>query len=190
MRIRRRAYRNTIMLIRSSVLYGTMYRVASICFCIFQRCTSHRTMYMTYYTTYTWIRRDSVKAEYYLILHSIHHLFSFSILLRTEATDTKAASFTLRRRAMSGQFTHFNPACSETGDSATAMFLLSELVDVYSNCVVWELWRARCSQSTRREPHLLELLSCTIFHLPACISKCKLPRFLSRVSNRDFYAWQ
>jgi len=64
MRIRRRAYRNTIMLIRSSVLYGTMYRVASICFCIFQRCTSHRTMYMTYYRTYTWIRHDSVKAEY------------------------------------------------------------------------------------------------------------------------------
>jgi len=64
MRIRRRAYRNTIMLIRSSVLYGTMYRVASICFCISQRCTSHRTMYMTYYTTYTWMRHDSVKAEY------------------------------------------------------------------------------------------------------------------------------
>ena len=41
-----------------------MYRVALICFCIFQRCTSHRTMYMTYYTTYTWIRHDSVKAEY------------------------------------------------------------------------------------------------------------------------------
>ena len=64
MRIRRRAYRNTIMLIRSSVLYGTMYRVASICFCIFHRCTSHRTMYMTHYTTYTWIRHDSVKGEY------------------------------------------------------------------------------------------------------------------------------
>jgi len=68
MRIRRRAYRNTIMLIRSSVLYGTMCRVASICFCIFQRCTSHRTMYMTYCTTYTWIRHDSVKAEYDIIL--------------------------------------------------------------------------------------------------------------------------
>ena len=52
------------MLIRSSILYGMMYRVASICFCIFQRCTSHRTMYMTYYTTYTWIRHDSLKAEY------------------------------------------------------------------------------------------------------------------------------
>jgi len=26
-------------------MHGTMYRVASICFCIFQRCTSHRTMY-------------------------------------------------------------------------------------------------------------------------------------------------
>jgi hypothetical protein len=64
MRIWRRAYRNTIMLIRSSVWYGTMYRVASICFCMSQRCTSHRTMYMTYYTTYTWIRNDSVKAEY------------------------------------------------------------------------------------------------------------------------------
>jgi len=64
MRIRRRAYRNTIMLIRSSVLYGTLYRVASIRFCIFQRCTSHRTMYMTYCTAYTWIRHDSVKAEY------------------------------------------------------------------------------------------------------------------------------
>ena len=64
MSIRRRAYRNTIKLIRSSVLYGTMYRVASICFCIFQRCTSHRTMYMTYCTTYKWIRHDSVKAEY------------------------------------------------------------------------------------------------------------------------------
>jgi len=64
MRIRRRAYGNTIMLIRSSVLYGTMYRVASICFCIFQRCTSHRTMHMTYYTTYTWIWHDSVKAGY------------------------------------------------------------------------------------------------------------------------------
>ena len=64
MRIRRRIYRNTIMLIRLSVLYGTMYRVASICFCIFERCTSRRTMYMTYYTTYTWIRHDSVKGEY------------------------------------------------------------------------------------------------------------------------------
>ena len=64
MRIRWLAYRNTIKLIRSSVLYGTMYRVASIYFCIFQRCTSHRTMYMTYYTTYTWILHDSVKAEY------------------------------------------------------------------------------------------------------------------------------
>jgi len=74
MRIRRRAYRNKIMLIRSSVLYGTMYRVASICFCIFQRCTSHRTMYMTYYTTYTWIRHDSVKAEY----DFYHHLVVFS----------------------------------------------------------------------------------------------------------------
>jgi len=30
-------------------IHGTMYRVASICFCIFQRCTSHRTMYMTCY---------------------------------------------------------------------------------------------------------------------------------------------
>jgi hypothetical protein len=130
----------------------------------------------------------------YLILHLTPHLFSFPVLPTTEATDTEAASFTLRRRAMSGQFTHFFPACSETGDSATAMFLLLELVDVCSNCVFWELWRVRCSQSTRREPHLLELLSCTIFHLllvsPACISECKRPRFLSRASKRDFYAWQ
>jgi len=45
-------------------IHGTMYRVASICFCISQRCTSHRTMYMTCYKTYTWIRHDSVKGEY------------------------------------------------------------------------------------------------------------------------------
>ena len=44
-------------------IHGTMYRVASICFCISQRCTSHRTMYMTCYKTYTWIRHDSVKWE-------------------------------------------------------------------------------------------------------------------------------
>ena len=41
-------------------IHGMMYRVASICFCISQRCTSHRTMYMTY----TWIWHDSVKGEY------------------------------------------------------------------------------------------------------------------------------
>jgi len=45
-------------------IHGKMYRVASICFCISQRCTSHRTMYMTCYKTYTWIRHDSVKGEY------------------------------------------------------------------------------------------------------------------------------
>jgi len=78
MRIRRRAYRNTIMLNRSSVLYGTMYRVASICFCIFQRCTSHRTMYMTYCTTYPWIRHDSVKAEYDTWFFSSRTLSTFS----------------------------------------------------------------------------------------------------------------
>jgi len=45
-------------------IHGTIYRVASICFCIFQRCTSHRTMYMTCYKTYTLIRHDSVKGGY------------------------------------------------------------------------------------------------------------------------------
>ena len=45
-------------------IHGTMYRVASICFCISQRCTSHRTMYMTSCKTCTWIRHDSVKGEY------------------------------------------------------------------------------------------------------------------------------
>jgi hypothetical protein len=45
-------------------IHGTIYRVASICFYIFQRCTAHRTMYMTCYKTYTWIRYDSVTEEY------------------------------------------------------------------------------------------------------------------------------
>ena len=45
-------------------IYGTMYRVASICFCIFQRCTSHRTMYMPCHKTYTWKWHDSIKGEY------------------------------------------------------------------------------------------------------------------------------
>jgi len=54
-------------------IHGTMYRVASICFCISQRCTSHRTMYMTCYKTYTWIRHDSVNPlAYYFLQHMAH----------------------------------------------------------------------------------------------------------------------
>jgi len=45
-------------------IHGTMYRVASICFCIFQPCTSHRTMYMHCHKTYTWKWHDSIKGEY------------------------------------------------------------------------------------------------------------------------------
>jgi hypothetical protein len=64
-------------------IYGTMYRVASICFCISQHCTSHRTMYMTCYKTYTWIRHNSVKGEYDTWFCSISLLtsqFTFDIV--------------------------------------------------------------------------------------------------------------
>jgi len=50
-----------------------------------------------------------------------------------------AASFNSRRRALSGQWLNstelprFTAACSQTADSATAMFWLSELAEVHSH---------------------------------------------------------